>query len=136
MTGRKEAVHRDCPEMQFHPAATIFPLMDEQQFAELKADIEANGQREDIVLYNGKILDGRNRYLACLELGFKPERCELDDCTDAIAYVLSMTLHRRQHQRSCRRCRTCGRPRHELSLVPKSRANVPARRKAARAATE
>ena len=34
---------------------------------------EANGQREDIVLYKGKILDGRNRLMACLREGVTPD---------------------------------------------------------------
>jgi DNA modification methylase len=55
-----------------HPAADAWPMMDDDRFAELRADIEANGQREPITLCDGMILDGRNRYRACVDLGIEP----------------------------------------------------------------
>lgn len=58
--------------MEAHPAAEFFPLMNEVDFEKFKADIAANGLNEPIWLYDGKILDGRNRYRACRELGRTP----------------------------------------------------------------
>lgn len=58
--------------LKSHPAADIWPMMDAARFAEHKADIEANGQIEPITLCDGMILDGRNRYKACTELGIEP----------------------------------------------------------------
>jgi DNA modification methylase len=55
-----------------HPAADAFPMMDAVRLDELKADIAANGQREPITICDGMILDGRNRYRACIELGIEP----------------------------------------------------------------
>lgn len=55
-----------------HPAADAWPMMDEERYAELRADIEMNGQREPITLCDGMILDGRNRYRACVDLGIEP----------------------------------------------------------------
>jgi site-specific DNA-methyltransferase (adenine-specific) len=55
-------------ELKAHPAADAFPMMDAARFDELVADIAANGQRQPITLCDGMILDGRNRYWACLEL--------------------------------------------------------------------
>lgn len=55
-----------------HPAADAWPMMDDERFGELLADIQANGQREPITLCDGMILDGRNRYRACVELGIEP----------------------------------------------------------------
>jgi hypothetical protein len=55
--------------LEFHPLADVFPLIEGAEFDDLVADIGANGQREDIVLLDGKVLDGRNRYRACLAAG-------------------------------------------------------------------
>jgi len=61
-----------------HPAADALPMMDDERFGELLADIQANGQREPITLCDGMILDGRNRYRACIELGIEPLTREYD----------------------------------------------------------
>lgn len=55
-----------------HPAADAWPMMDEERFGELLRDIKVNGQREPITLCDGMILDGRNRYRACVALGIDP----------------------------------------------------------------
>lgn len=53
---------------RFHRLANVFPLLGEAEFAELVKDIQANGQMDPIVMYEGLILDGRNRYLAIEEI--------------------------------------------------------------------
>jgi ParB-like chromosome segregation protein Spo0J len=58
--------------LKFHPLADIFPLMEGAEFEQLVADIKANGLREKIDLYQGKIVDGRNRYRALQRLGIDP----------------------------------------------------------------
>jgi len=50
--------------VRFRPEADIFPLMGEDDLKALAADIDQAGQRQPISLYEGDILDGRNRYLA------------------------------------------------------------------------
>lgn len=60
-------------ELQNHPAADVWPMMDDKQYSELLQDIHAHGQQQPITLCEGKILDGRNRYRACLELGIAPK---------------------------------------------------------------
>lgn len=81
-------------QLAFHEYAEIFPMMDGEGFQKLKADIEENGLQQNIVLYEGKILDGRNRYTACKDLGkqFFTEQYAGDD---ALGYVMSLNLHRR-----------------------------------------
>lgn len=82
--------------LENHQAAEIFPLMTEDQFLKLRKDIEEHGLLEPISLYEGKILDGRNRYHACLSLGVAPifEEAELGEMTPT-EYALSKNLHRR-----------------------------------------
>ena len=53
------------PKYRFHPACTIFPPLPADELRELADDIAANGLRNPIVLFQGKILDGRNRYVSC-----------------------------------------------------------------------
>jgi ParB-like chromosome segregation protein Spo0J len=59
-------------DLKFHPLADLFPLMEGAEFDELVADIKANGLQQNIALYQGRILDGRNRYRACLAARVAP----------------------------------------------------------------
>lgn len=78
-----------------HPAADIFPMLEGVEYERLKADIIANGQREGIDIWQGMVIDGRNRYRICLDIGKEPDCWELEECKDPIAYVLSKNLCRR-----------------------------------------
>jgi DNA modification methylase len=72
-----------------HPAADAWPMMDDERFGELLADIQANGQREPITLCDGMILDGRNRYRACVELGIDPLTREYEGDPWSFAWSLN-----------------------------------------------
>lgn len=82
-----------------HDLCTAFPPIDEQSFAELVEDIQRNGLREPIVLLGDQVLDGRNRYHACLEAGvqarFRDFGDDRGDGPDPVAFVLSKNLRRR-----------------------------------------
>jgi methylphosphotriester-DNA--protein-cysteine methyltransferase len=80
-------------DLKFHPLTGIFPLMEGAEFDELVADIKAHGLREPIVLYEGLILDGRNRYRACIKAGVEPSFVPLND--DPAGYVISANIRRR-----------------------------------------
>ena len=83
--------------MQAHRYAAIFPLLDDDDLADLAADIKRHGQRETVLTYEGQILDGRNRWRAC-ELAGIPCRTEdagVADDLEAIDLVMSLNLHRR-----------------------------------------
>jgi N6-adenosine-specific RNA methylase IME4 len=77
-----------------HPIADIFPMISGKEFVDLKADIKANGCHEPVVLYEGRILDGRNRFKACQEVGVEPKFIEYQG-SDPIGFVISLNLHRR-----------------------------------------
>jgi site-specific DNA-methyltransferase (adenine-specific) len=76
-------------ELKTHPAADAFPMMDAARLDELKADIAANGQRQPITLCDGMILDGRNRYWACIELGIDCEARQYSGDPWAFAWSLN-----------------------------------------------
>lgn len=80
-----------------HPAAELFPLLTGRAFEELKADIQQHGLLTPITYLDGEIIDGRNRYRACMELGITPDEDEidLDVVPDPFAWVISTNLHRR-----------------------------------------
>ncbi len=80
--------------MEFHEIANVFPLIEGAEFKELVADIAANGLREPIILLDGKILDGRNRYRACVEAGVEPRSVAYSGA-DPVAFVVSLNLRRR-----------------------------------------
>ena len=84
-------------EYTFHPLASAFPLLEGSEFAALVEDIKAHGLNEAIVLYEDKILDGRNRYRACTAAGIEPRYCEIDfgNYDAAMAHVISANIHRR-----------------------------------------
>jgi ParB-like chromosome segregation protein Spo0J len=63
--------------MKFHAVADIFPMMSPSEFKELKEDIAINGLIEPIWTYKSQIIDGRNRFLACKEVGVDPVFIEL-----------------------------------------------------------
>src|SRR5262245_64864510 len=81
--------------MQFHEVANIFPMMSAEEFVALKTDIQQHGLREPIWTYHGQIIDGRNRYLACTELGIEPEYREWGGEGSLVAFVVSLNLQRR-----------------------------------------
>jgi ParB-like chromosome segregation protein Spo0J len=80
--------------MKFHELANIFPMLGEEELTDLCADIKKNGLTEPITLYEGKVLDGRNRVTACTKLKVKPKTVEYTG-DDPLAFVLSKNLQRR-----------------------------------------
>lgn len=80
--------------LELHPLCTLFPRLSGPEFDSLVADIRENSQREPIVVHDGMILDGGNRYRACLEAGVEPQTMAFGG-GDLVSFVLSANLHRR-----------------------------------------
>lgn len=84
-----------------HPLADIFPMMSGVEYENLKTSIQNNGLNHAIVMYDDQILDGRNRYQACADLGIAYEWVEYEG-DDPLAFVLDENLHRRHLNESQR----------------------------------
>jgi N6-adenosine-specific RNA methylase IME4/ParB-like chromosome segregation protein Spo0J len=84
-----------------HPLASIFPLLTGAAFDELVEDIRTHGVREKILLFQGKILDGRNRYRAARKAGRDcPTR--VYQGPDPLGFVISLNIKRRHLNESQR----------------------------------
>lgn len=77
-----------------HPLCTLFPRMSGSEFDTLRDDIATNGLRQPIVTHEGMILDGGNRYRACLDAGVEPKFTPFAG-GNIVSFVLSANLHRR-----------------------------------------
>jgi hypothetical protein len=83
-------------DYEYHPLANIFPLLTGDDLTELASDIKQHGLRHAIMLFEGKILDGRNRFRACLMVGTTPSFETFEgDWSAARAFVVSENLTRR-----------------------------------------
>jgi len=81
-----------------HPAADLFPMMEEEELRELASDIKRTGQRHAVVVIGSKILDGRNRVRACEMVGVEPRFSQYEgpkDVASILDYVVSLNLSRR-----------------------------------------
>jgi hypothetical protein len=86
---------------EFHDLANIFPMLADDEANALAHDISEHGLREPITLFEDKILDGRNRYIACLHAGVEPQFTSYSG-DDPFSHVLSLNLKRRHLDESQR----------------------------------
>ena len=89
-------------QYEFHAVSSIFPLMQGEVFEAFIVDVQIHGLREPIWLYQGKVIDGRNRYRACQRAAVEPHFREWKGKGSPIAFVLSENLHRRHLDESGR----------------------------------
>jgi N6-adenosine-specific RNA methylase IME4/ParB-like chromosome segregation protein Spo0J len=88
-------------DYDLHDLCKLFPPMPEDQFNSLIDSIRDHGQLTPIMLYEGKILDGRHRYKACINLAIDP-LFETYEGEDALGYVIALNLSRRHLDESQR----------------------------------
>lgn len=83
------------PSGAVHPAADLFPMIDDYEMDALVDDIKANGLREPgWLMPDGALLDGRNRLKACQLAGVAMEWRTYTG-SDPVAHVLSLNMRRR-----------------------------------------
>lgn len=91
--------------MQFHEIAGVFPMMNEDDYSSLKESIRKEGLLEPIWIYEEKIIDGRNRFKACLENGTPMRFREYEgEPNKLIDFVLGLNLSRRHLSPSEKAC--------------------------------
>jgi hypothetical protein len=84
--------------LESHPFAALFPELPPEELTQLARDIKERGLLEPIILYEGQILDGRNRYRACQIADVKPRTEEFNAKTTKRSpeeFVVSCNLRRR-----------------------------------------
>jgi hypothetical protein len=61
-------------KLQRHPLSEKFslPTSEDERLA-LSLDMKSNGQHQDIILFQGMVLDGWERYMGCLQQGLTPQ---------------------------------------------------------------
>lgn len=95
-SGKLRADDKDGATLQvsFHRIANLFPLLEGEEFDALVKDIAEQGVLEPVWLYEGQILDGRNRWRASQAAGVEcPSREYVG--TDPVGFVISLNLKRR-----------------------------------------
>jgi len=76
--------------------AELFPAMPDDQLRALADDIMARGLLDPIITFNGHIIDGRHRYMACQMAGVEPRFATFEGTeADALGCAVSHNVHRR-----------------------------------------
>lgn len=82
--------------LEFHPVADVFPLLQGAEFDALVESVKSNGLLNAITLHpDGSVVDGRNRYRACLEAGVEPRFVTWDGKGSLISFVVAQNIDRR-----------------------------------------
>lgn len=87
----------DVLTLPVHPAADVFPMLDDDELSELANDIAETGLQTPLVVgeLNGEmvLIDGRNRRRACQLVNVEPTYQLFTG--DAVEFILSANIHRR-----------------------------------------
>jgi len=75
----------------------IIPPLTDEEYRQLEENVKSEGCRDAIVVWNGTIIDGHNRYKICQENGieFKTEQIHFKDKSEAKVWMLRNQLGRR-----------------------------------------
>lgn len=86
---------QDWRALELHEMCSVFPRVAADKFEELRQSVIGNGLRFPIVLFEGRILDGRHRYEVCLAEDIEPRFETFMGPGSAMAYVIDVNLRRR-----------------------------------------
>ena len=82
--------------MEFHEFSQLFPLSPAQDADVLTRSIKKHGLKHTIWTFERKILDGRNRYIACKKAGVQPRFVEFKGTREqALDFVAIQNLELR-----------------------------------------
>ena len=82
-------------DYSIHPACVLFPMMPEDELHQLAASIKSKGLLEPITVYEGQIIDGRNRLAACKLAGVSPTFTTLTYLASVVDWVVGKNIERR-----------------------------------------
>lgn len=115
--------------LEIHPFALLLPTADREDMTRLRDDIRKHGVKVPIVLFDGRILDGRSRYTAARDLRLPVPTVDFEGTVaDALDLVASYNLHRR-HLNQSQKAAVAARIAQELTRVnsvPKAEAQAAA----------
>jgi hypothetical protein len=80
--------------LEAHSIADVWPLLSDEELEDLAEDIKVNGLHHPVVLYEEKILDGRNRVKACELAGVAVKTMKYHG-EDPVGYAISLNEKRR-----------------------------------------
>lgn len=85
--------------MQFHPLAEEYPMMPAKELSRLEDAMRNHGydKRFPVVVYGGRILDGRNRWLASQAAGVKAPTVEFKGTEEEAAAFVRLANEERRH---------------------------------------
>lgn len=82
-----------------HSLANMFDMIEGKDLDDLKASVKASGIKVRIVLYQGTILDGRNRYAAAKAVGYEFSESDFQEFEgsykEAEDFVIAANINRR-----------------------------------------
>jgi hypothetical protein len=78
-----------------HPLSAAWPAMSESDFQALKDSIENIGVQMPVVIFEGQVIDGWNRFRAAGELGMVCPTIAFDEAIDPVDFVKAMNDARR-----------------------------------------
>lgn len=99
---------KESERLRIHSVANLFPMIAEEEYAQLKEDVRCHGVREPVWVWQESnrdflwLVDGRNRRRCCLDLGLSLPVRHWDGDGSLVEFVMSLNFHRRMLKASQR----------------------------------